>query len=358
MSNRFEELFGVFPDDKLHEAFENAQIKNVRIAMEKKSIEIDVFFPVLVTYRITEKAEEYLRESLSVSSVSISEVFSEEYFHTLAHEANLAIAATNGFFVGSSAGFDGRKLYVELTHGGGDILKSVNAAEFMQRIILKRFGRQVEVEFCGATELEFDNEQIAAFQKKAEEENLIAKGIDPATVSIAKPKEHKIVEGIPLYLETQKAIYGNIIRTSKLQKLCDISIESGNVAVWGEIFSLDVKTTRDGRNNIINFNITDKTYSYTVKIFETVANAKSFLGALKEGETVIVYGKVSYDKYSGENIISATSVNTVKPIKKQDNAEVKRVELHLHTNMSEMDGMTSADKLVKDANSKRCNQIR
>ncbi|MBQ5678186.1 MAG: PHP domain-containing protein, partial [Clostridia bacterium] len=188
-------------------------------------------------------------------------------------------------------------------------------------------------------------------QKQMEElhNRQIAQENPQAAVARSEGKTHIVKEGIPLYLETQKAIYGNIIRTSKLQKLCDISIESGAVAVWGEVFSLEVRTTRDGRNNIINFNITDKTYSYTVKIFETVANAKSLLGALKEGETVIVYGKVSYDKYSGENIISATSVNTVKPIKKQDNAEVKRVELHLHTNMSDMDGMTSADKLVKRA---------
>ncbi|MGN1161671.1 MAG: PolC-type DNA polymerase III, partial [Candidatus Fimenecus sp.] len=70
---------------------------------------------------------------------------------------------------------------------------------------------------------------------------------------------------------------------------------------------------------------------------------------IKDGITVIVYGRVTYDKFSGENIISATSVNTVTPVKKQDNAPKKRVELHLHTNMSAMDGMTSADKLVKRA---------
>ena len=70
---------------------------------------------------------------------------------------------------------------------------------------------------------------------------------------------------------------------------------------------------------------------------------------MKEGVTVLVYGKVTFDKYSGENIISATAVNTVTPIKKQDKAEKKRVELHLHTNMSDMDGMTGADKLVKRA---------
>ena len=112
MNNRFEELFGVFSEESLHEIFRDAQIQNVRISMEKKSIEIDAFFPVIVTYRIIQKAENLLRENLSVNSVVIypqmpSEIFSEEYFFTLVEEANLAIAATNGFFADSSAVFDG-----------------------------------------------------------------------------------------------------------------------------------------------------------------------------------------------------------------------------------------------------------
>ncbi len=353
MSNRFEELFGTFPDERLHEVFENATIENVRIAMEKKSIEIDAFFPLLVNYRVLNKAEEYLREILSVSSVTIepkmpSQCFSEEYYGTLAHEANLAIAATNGFFVGSSAGFDGKKLYIELTHGGGDILKSVNAAEFMERIILKRFGRQVEVEFCGATELEFDNDQIAAFQKKAEEENLIAKGIDPREVFAPKPKEHKIVEGIPLYLETAKPIYGNRI-TKNPRPLNEISVEDGSCIVWGDVFSFDSRETRDNRSYIITFNITDGTYAYTCKVFERKENCDAIMSKIKDGVTVMIRGDLAFDKFSGENVISPRAISLVEKIPKTDDAEEKRVELHLHTKMSMMDGMTDAKVLVQRA---------
>ena len=71
MGNYVEELFGVFQDEKLHESFVNAEIQNVRIAMEQKSVEIDVFFPVLVTYKTIEKAQEYLKKALDVFSVSV-----------------------------------------------------------------------------------------------------------------------------------------------------------------------------------------------------------------------------------------------------------------------------------------------
>ena len=117
MNNRFEELFGAFQDEKLHEVFQDAQIENVRISMEKKSIEIDAFFPVIATYKILQKAESLLRENLCVNSVTLfprmsADIFSEAYYGSLVDEANLAIAATNGFFADSSAVFDGKVLRV------------------------------------------------------------------------------------------------------------------------------------------------------------------------------------------------------------------------------------------------------
>ncbi len=274
--------------------------------------------------------------------------FTTEYANMVVDIVKDRVAVANGYFNNADYKVENGEFKILLKKGGKDILLASNVDDVIAKIIREIFGVNLEVSFH---QNEFDVEiALDNMQKQVEElHNRQMIEENPQAVVPSEKPLHVIKEGIPLYLETQKALYGNIIKTSKLQRLCDVSIESGNVAVWGEIFSLDVKTTRDGRNNIINFNITDKTYSYTIKIFETVANAKSLLGALKEGETVIVYGKVSYDKYSGENIISATSVNSVKPIKKQDNAEVKRVELHLHTNMSDMDGMTSADKLVKRA---------
>ena len=353
MGNYFEELFGVFQDEKLHESFVNAEIQNVRIAMEQKSVEIDAFFPVLVTYKTIEKAQEYLKKALDVFSVSVfpkmpAECFSEKYWSTLAHETNFAIAASNGFFNDSSAVFDGKVLHVELHHGGGDILKSVNAAPFMERIVRERFGRSIEVDFCGATELEFNNEEIESFHRKAEEENLKAKGIDPIVYAAPKPKEHKIIEGVPLYLETLKPIYGNKI-TKNPRPLNEISPEDGSCVVWGDVFGFESRETRDGRSNIITFNITDGTYSYTCKVFERKENCEAIMNKIKDGVTVMLRGDLAFDKFSGENVISPRAISLVDKIPKKDDAEEKRVELHLHTKMSMMDGMTDASVLVKRA---------
>ena len=333
--------------------FAVAEVVRFAVSREKNSATLTI-----KPYRkIDENRIKELETSLSqLTNVKLNIVcdesrsgFTIEYANLVINILRERVAVANGYFNNADYKVENGEFKILLKKGGKDILCASNVDDEIAKIIREIFGVNLTVTFH---QYDFDVEiALDSMQKQMEElhNRQVLEENPHAVVPNGEKKAHIVKEGIPLYLETQKAIYGNIIRTSKLQKLCDISIESGAVAVWGEVFSLEVRTTRDGRNNIINFNITDKTYSYTVKIFETVANAKSLLGALKEGETVIVYGKVSYDKYSGENIISATSVNTVKPIKKQDNAEVKRVELHLHTNMSDMDGMTSADKLVKRA---------
>ena len=65
-----------------------------------------------------------------------------------------------------------------------------------------------------------------------------------------------MVEGIPLYLETAKPIFGNKI-TKNPRPLKEISPEDGSCVVWGDVFGFETRETRDGRSNIVTFNITD-----------------------------------------------------------------------------------------------------
>ena len=353
MSNKFTDLFGGFENEKLQDVFSSCEIKNVKISMEKKSIVIDAFFDRLVTYKYISKAEEILKEKLLINEVKIesimpSECFSEGYYSSLISETNLALAATNGFFEGSSCTFDGRVLSCELMHGGKDVLESIGAAECMSKIILKHFGRNVEVTFCGKTEISIDDEQVTQMIKTSEEENLRSKGIDPETVNQPKPKEHKIVEGIPLYLETAKPIYGNKI-TKNPKPLAEISPDEGSCVIWGDVFGFDSRETRDGRSLIITFNITDGTYSYTCKVFEKKEDCDIIMKRVNNGVTLLLRGDLRFDKFSGENVISPRAISVVEKIPKTDNAEEKRVELHLHTKMSMMDGVTDAKVLVKRA---------
>lgn len=260
------------------------------------------------------------------------------------------ITVTNGYLNDAQYSLDGKNLTVHLKKGGKDILEAAGCGKEIEKIIQQIFGVEIEVSF--SQEENFDSQSaLDSMQKKADEEYKREHNIpEESNISAdGTPKEHILVEGFPLYFETLKPLYGNKVRYNNIVKLRTISIESGAVTVWGRVFGLDVRLTKDKRNTIITFNITDDDYSYSVKIFEDTEKAKSLLDNLSDDMTVVIYGRVTYDKFTGENIISATSVNSVKKIIKQDNAPKKRVELHLHTNMSQMDGMTDAGKLVKRA---------
>ena len=117
----------------------------------------------------------------------------------------------------------------------------------------------------------------------------------------------KEYEDLPISLTNAKVIYGNKIK-SKPVPLKGISIEDGNVTVWGKVFSLDMRDTRDGKRKIINFNITDKTSSYTVKIFEAVQNCEQLVANISDGKVVMLRGHVEYDDYIKTYCIKANSV--------------------------------------------------
>ena len=308
--------------------------------------------------------------------------FHPQYMDVVLEILKSKVYVANGFFNNAEYTLSGNELRIDLKKGGKDILLSVECDKEIEKIIRGIFGFECKVTLSQG---EYDAETaVDMMQKKADEES---KRIQAETIVKERkldennfspevyynysdndappenddmkdfggdfavdfePEENADFASLIKY-DTLKPIYGSAIRLSQLQQLCDVNIESGAVAVWGDVFGLSVRTTKDGKNNIITFNITDETYSYGVKIFERVSRCESFLSALKDGITVVVRGRMTFDKFSGETVINATAVNTISKKTKQDNAEKKRVELHLHTNMSAMDGMTSADKLVKRA---------
>ena len=189
-------------------------------------------------------------------------------------------------------------------------------------------------------------EILRKMQAEVDEQNKVEKKKAIEEEEEAKP--HHVEPGIPLYLETAKLIYGQKIGKMP-KKISDVHFDDGRVAVWGDVFGLDIRETRDKRKKIINFNIKDETGAYPIKVFQPVADVKDLCANLKNEMSVIILGDVIYDNYKKEYILEAKAIAKVKKIVRTDDSEEKRVELHMHSNMSMMDGMTDAGKLVKRA---------
>ncbi len=130
-----------------------------------------------------------------------------------------------------------------------------------------------------------------------------------------------------------------------------IEAEIGEVIVEGEIFRVESREIRNG-NTMILFALTDKTDSITVKCFTTPDKKENILQLVRRGARVRVKGTAVLDKFDGEITIgSVTGIKKAEQTanRRMDRAPVKRVELHCHSKMSGMDGVSDVKQVVKRA---------
>lgn len=144
-------------------------------------------------------------------------------------------------------------------------------------------------------------------------------------------------------------------RNSKIKerviKITDITPEEGRIALEGEISNMEAKELRSGKI-LVSFDLYDGSSSMTCKSFLKPGEEEMVVPRLKGAKGIRLVGNVGFSQFSGEvEMIANTIIETEgrKKVKRQDNAEVKRVELHMHTQMSQMDAMTSATDLIKRA---------
>ncbi len=345
--NNILNFIGEYISRDLREIFSHGLVEHIFLDEEAMKLNITARFDTYIEDKYIVSAQNEIKSAVGVGKVTINplynrSMFTQECVPQLIRALKENIAAANGFLENARFTFNDNSVEI-FVNNGAKILIEAGAREFLSKYIKETFGVQTEIKIIGETGAKLDSPEYIEMQ---------ASGIKisvPVEEDISKPKEpKKEYDDLPISLTNAKVIYGNRIK-SKPVPLKDISIEDGNVTVWGKVFSLDIRDTKDGKRKIINFNITDKTNSYTVKIFEAVQNCEQLVAGISNGKTVMLRGHVEYDDYIKTYCIKANSIMLIDEITVEDTAPEKRVELHMHTNMSAMDGMTSAAKLVARA---------
>jgi len=134
-------------------------------------------------------------------------------------------------------------------------------------------------------------------------------------------------------------------------RIIDITPNEGRVALQGEVSNIEAKELRSGKT-LISFDLYDGSNSMTCKVFCKPGEDVEVLPKLKKAKGVKLVGSAGYSNYTHEvELIANNIIETegMRKTKRQDKAEVKRVELHMHTQMSQMDAMSSAKDLIKRA---------
>ena len=209
---------------------------------------------------------------------------------------------------------------------------------------------RVEVKFDQSMEVVISPEEAAR-----KERELIAKAMSdrakevssaPQAAKPNKPAEKK-ENTYKREAKAENAIYGRNI-SIEATAIREINETSGYVAVLGEVFKVETMETKTGKI-ILTFFITDFTGSIIVKCFLKPQEKDEVLDNIKKGLYCKVRGEAVYDSYAREVVLMGRDILKMKKIERMDGADEKRVELHCHTTMSAMDGVTPVTKIIERA---------
>ena len=362
----FDSQFGI----KLPQQISQGELTQLNINKQARLITLAVKFNGLVERNTLFDTEKLITKTLAYHTVIKphfpTELFSADYFPQLYAAVRRDIPSINGTLNNAEVRFENNTLTINLLNGGKTLLDSKGFDKALIKLISEEFNLYISVNYTGTFEVEENSEEYKAAiqdaQEKINRENLQkAAEFYQEEVETAEKREEKHAENTTVEIEVREGkfatpqiiqssirpLYGRSIR-GKMIPISSISGDSGRIVVWGDVFDIEKKVTKSGDKNIFTIDITDYTGSTTAKVFNSIKES-AVIDNIKKGDTIVVQGDVEYDKYAGELVVNARSIGTAQKVKVVDNAEKKRVELHMHTNMSQMDAVTSAGDLVNRA---------
>ena len=362
----FDSQFGI----KLPQQISQGELTQLNINKQARLITLAVKFNGLVERNTLFDTEKLITKTLAYHTVIKphfpTELFSADYFPQLYAAVRRDIPSINGTLNNAEVRFENNTLTINLLNGGKTLLDSKGFDKALIKLVSEEFNLYISVNYTGTFEVEENSEEYKAAiqdaQEKINRENLqkVAEFYQEE-VETAEKREEKHAENTTVEIEVREGkfatpqiiqssirpLYGRSIR-GKMIPISSISGDSGRIVVWGDVFDIEKKVTKSGDKNIFTIDITDYTGSTTAKVFNSIKES-AVIDNIKKGDTIVVQGDVEYDKYAGELVVNARSIGTAQKVKVVDNAEKKRVELHMHTNMSQMDAVTSAGDLVNRA---------
>ncbi|MCK5129687.1 MAG: PolC-type DNA polymerase III [Clostridiales bacterium] len=169
------------------------------------------------------------------------------------------------------------------------------------------------------------------------------------TYKINVREEQKIIQK-PIPKEQPKGDSKHIYGRKKkydLIKIKEVDERSGGVMLRGHVLASNIIHLRSGKGFLVIFSITDYTSSIGAKLFLKNDSKLEAIKRIQKGIYIQIEGHAQVDKRSGELQISAESLSEKEYPKETDTAQVKRIELHLHTKISAMDGVVELKQLIK-----------
>ncbi len=388
----------VFKDYNLN-SFElnEASIENINLYKKKGTLELELSTEKDIKIEDIFKFEKYIEERFQVQCANvrlIKEVStSKEKTDNLIKEHWLEIVAyvakrhpmARALLKGSNIEINNNTIKVNLGGAGKSFLEANNFSNIILEVIQNFYQHKYKIEYVenlSTVKPDFQliddrllKEVEMQVSQAAMENEPVKQTTNTNIQNSEKKKETKVVEkqtnnkepDIPDPVEDTQSplIYGRNQKVNdQITKIADISVDSGNVTIVGKLLNikLDDKDddinlgikTRELKNGkfLVIFSLYDGTNTINCKAFVQADKIDAVTKRLKKAGKLKVIGTAQFDPYAKElGVISNAIIEEPeeKSSERMDRSKVKRVELHMHTQMSTMDAITPAKDLIKRA---------
>ncbi|MFI3283822.1 MAG: PolC-type DNA polymerase III [Erysipelotrichaceae bacterium] len=223
--------------------------------------------------------------------------------------------------------------------------------EIKDEAIFLKFNEQEAMDQAAAY-LSMIKDEMASFGFKNDYNlALREKGVEiaPKLEMPKKPKEEKVMQKVQKekdngYFRKKKEDRYALVCIQDMKEVCE------EVKFEGKVFKIDNRVTRTGKI-IQTILIVDDKDALKAKRFENKSNTKEVLESLKTGSYWMFFGSYLFDTFTNDYVFQIDSMQEVdsKDVVVEDLEEEKRIEFHMHSNRSEMDGVSSVESLVSHA---------
>lgn len=344
--NRFADYFSNYVNDDTITYIGNGDITSFTVSRQDRELAVGLNLESFIDYGIIENSQNQIARAMELKKVHINPRFPKSEFSLDNIERILEYVrhespAANGFFDGCEAELEDRTLTLCLKKGGKDVLESQKVDRAISNKIYELFDLDFVVIFLEVQAFDIEKAvQKAVEERRAEEQH--------KKEEKEKNVNHELWDELPVFKDTLKKIYGKAIH-EKPKNIADVSTEDGYITVWGDVLKTDVRETKRGTSKIFDFDISDYTSSITVKMFDDKRVIDPLVEKINEAGTLVISGGYQFDTFSNQYVLRPYAIASIKKAEKTDDEPEKRIELHMHTSLSEMDAISSPTALVKQA---------
>ncbi|MBQ7352932.1 MAG: PolC-type DNA polymerase III [Clostridia bacterium] len=356
-----------------------------RVDKELRIIEVDILSESLIPKAILYRIEQEILVAYDLNRMRIypqypSNLFNSSYVDEIIKETCREASIGKGFFEDYSLECTREKILIKVPfiQGGIDLLGVGNTAKIIEKIIQREFDLNIPVSIVQredyARNIKMFEEEKLSFLKKAldlqssaKKEKIKEESKEDIHLNDYK-KTNSFVEAEAVVerngdiihcgntyfdVSVKEYVTGGEFEIDKVVPIRNITYEMHDIVVLGSVFDVSDRSFRgkNGSMTTINIGLTDKDSSIFVKSIVKEELAKEVLSCFKIGESYAIRGNVKINEKDGETYIDYLDVYKINSLKRIDNAPEKRVELHLHTMMSEMDSTIDPTEIVKLAKS-------